>query len=369
MTTIYLIRHAEAEGNLYRRIHGDYDSLITDNGYVQIEALRRRFCDVPVDAVWSSDRFRTMETARAIFEPKGLPLHTDPDLREINMGVWEDRPWGEKGYLEHEALGRFNGLDPVWHSPGGETRLHVEERMMRAIRRIADSCPGGTVAIVSHGMAIGHFVAAARGLSPAQWKGNFIHADNTAVSCLAWDGTRFAVVYEGDNSHLDERCSTLAGQHWWRTNSEQHDVNLWYRPLDLEHEKELYFTAFRDAVQENASEKTMTDEAIRLLEQSPWAIAAAMEEGRTVGAVAMDAGQAQQGIGTVSLCCMLPQFRGRALGVQLIGQAVSYFRPMGVDRLRLVCPEGSRAAGFFRRYGFVRFEGTPMLEKYIGYGK
>ena len=32
MTTIYLIRHAEAEGNLYRRIHGIYDSLITKRG-------------------------------------------------------------------------------------------------------------------------------------------------------------------------------------------------------------------------------------------------------------------------------------------------------------------------------------------------
>ena len=30
MTTIYLIRHAEAEGNLYRRVHGWYDSLITE---------------------------------------------------------------------------------------------------------------------------------------------------------------------------------------------------------------------------------------------------------------------------------------------------------------------------------------------------
>ena len=28
MTTIYLIRHAEAEGNLYRRAHGWYLSLI-----------------------------------------------------------------------------------------------------------------------------------------------------------------------------------------------------------------------------------------------------------------------------------------------------------------------------------------------------
>ena len=35
MTKLYLIRHAEAEGNLYRRIHGQYNSLITDNGYRQ----------------------------------------------------------------------------------------------------------------------------------------------------------------------------------------------------------------------------------------------------------------------------------------------------------------------------------------------
>ena len=76
MTTLYLIRHAEAEGNLYRRIHGQYNSLITDNGYRQIQALQKRFADVPIDAVYSSDLFRTMTTARAIYVPKGLPLQT-----------------------------------------------------------------------------------------------------------------------------------------------------------------------------------------------------------------------------------------------------------------------------------------------------
>ena len=39
MTTIYLIRHAEAEGNLYRRIHGWYDSLITENGYSGLDCV------------------------------------------------------------------------------------------------------------------------------------------------------------------------------------------------------------------------------------------------------------------------------------------------------------------------------------------
>ena len=66
MTTIYLIRHAEAEGNLYRRIHGQYNSLVTDNGYSQIAVLEQRFAGVHIDAVYASDRFRTVTTAGAI---------------------------------------------------------------------------------------------------------------------------------------------------------------------------------------------------------------------------------------------------------------------------------------------------------------
>ena len=42
MTTMYLIRHAEAEGNLYRIAQGQHDSRITDWGYRQIAALEKR---------------------------------------------------------------------------------------------------------------------------------------------------------------------------------------------------------------------------------------------------------------------------------------------------------------------------------------
>ena len=46
MTTIYLVRHAEAEGNLYRIAHGHYNSCITDDrGCRQIRALAERFRD------------------------------------------------------------------------------------------------------------------------------------------------------------------------------------------------------------------------------------------------------------------------------------------------------------------------------------
>ena len=51
MTTVYLIRHAEAEGNVYRRCHGQYDSLLTPRAYEQLPCLAKRFEDVPLDAV------------------------------------------------------------------------------------------------------------------------------------------------------------------------------------------------------------------------------------------------------------------------------------------------------------------------------
>ena len=67
MTRLYLIRHAEAEGNLYRVAHGHCNGLITNyRGYQQIDALRERFRKVDIDAVYSSDLYRTQITARAM---------------------------------------------------------------------------------------------------------------------------------------------------------------------------------------------------------------------------------------------------------------------------------------------------------------
>ena len=54
------------------------------------------------------------------------------------------------------------------------------------------------------------------------------------------------MVYEGDNSHLDDSISTLARQSWWRKGGERTpDVNLWFRPLGPD-EQELYLSARRD---------------------------------------------------------------------------------------------------------------------------
>ena len=379
MTTIYLIRHAEAEGNLYRRIHGWYDALITENGFRQIQALEERFRNIHIDAVWSSDLYRTMTTARAIYRPKGLELHTDPGLRELGMGQWEDRPWGEARRLQPSELDRFNATDPGWSVEGSESFAHLGERMEAAVRRIARQYPGQTIALFSHGMAIRQLLGRLRGVPPEQWR-SMPHGDNTAVSCLLWDGTRLSVTMEHDNSHLSEDISTLARQVWWKSSGKVEDVNLWYRPIDWEREREIYLEARRDTWVTNHDipfdGAGFLREAETHLSRTPWGVTLAFAGDKLTGILQVDPERYQEdNAGYIPFCYIMPEQRERSLGIQLIGQAVSFYRPMGRDRLRLRCaPYNERAQRFYRKHGFAKIGDEPnsqvpleILEKNIGY--
>lgn len=68
--------------------------------------------------------------------------------------------------------------------------------MERALRRIAAAHPDQTVAVFSHGTAIRQALARIKGIPPEEWHG-LRHSDNTAVSCLKWDGAAFQLAFEG----------------------------------------------------------------------------------------------------------------------------------------------------------------------------
>lgn len=381
MTTIYLIRHAEAEGNLYRRIHGWYDSLITENGYRQIAALEERFRDVHIHAVYSSDLFRTRTTAQAVCVPKGLELRTDPGLREMNLGDWEDLPFGEVRHRWPEEMDRFNRNDDSWGAPGGEDFYQLGERIEQAVRRIALRHPNQTIALFSHGMAIRQLISRIREVPPADWH-TVPHGDNTAVTRLTFDGERLAMQLELDNAHLPEAISTLARQAWWRKDkSKSEDVNLWYRPICWETERDLYRQARQDAWTTIHGEGLPFDgagflaDAESCLSRTPWGVTLAFAGESLAGMFQIDPERYREdNAGYIPFCYIVPERRGQSLGVQLIGQAVSLFRPMGRDRLRLRCaPYNSHAQHFYHKYGFVKIGDDisgrvplELLEKYIG---
>ena len=85
MAKVYLIRHCESEGNACRRTQAQVDALVTTKGYEQVEALRKRFENVPVDAVYSSDTFRSLKTAEPIAKDHNAPVRVRISLREVTV--------------------------------------------------------------------------------------------------------------------------------------------------------------------------------------------------------------------------------------------------------------------------------------------
>ena len=325
MTTIYLIRHAEADGNLYRRAHGWYNSVITDRGYRQIAALAGRFAETQFDAVYSSDRYRTMTTASAVYQTHGLPLLTTPRLREIGIGVWEDLPWAEIERTDGEQLERFNTDAEHWHVEGGEQLPAVRERMLSALREIAEAHPNGTVAVFSHGMAIRLTVGTMQGLSLHEIDGTG-HAENTAVSRLEYENGAFRVVYRDDASHLTDELMSLKRQAWLK-NARGFEGGIYYTPSGAAG----HFDVCR--------------------------------AGEIVGAVSVEG--CENGVATIGEYWLEEYAQGLGFGQQLIGQALSYARAhdcrtLSTGRIAKSNEHGLRRV---REWGFTQAgEGADWLE-------
>ena len=359
MTRIYLVRHAEAEGNLYRIVQGQGNSNLTDRGWRQVEALSKRFADIHIDSVYTSDLYRTCATASAVYQPKGLIPHRRTDLREIYVGSWEGRTWGDIARLWPEQMQYFSHRPDLWQIEQAEQPMEVLARVEAAIRSIAAENQGKTVAVFSHGYAIRVLLAHLQGYSMEE-AGQTPHGDNTAVSMLEAEGGTLRVVFRDDNSHLQTPEFLTGEKVHKRANALE--PGLWFRPLALEEQAdwfaELVSSAWQDA-RPFDREKLLADAGRRTtltgyLDEEP------------VGLV-----QVGPEPGWISLACIREDCRKRGFGVQLIGQAVLLARQAGGEKLSVLLGPDSGARDFFADYGFNPAEtledGRTVFEKNIAF--
>ena len=360
MTSIYLIRHAEAEGNLYRIAQGQYDSILTDRGWRQVRALERRFAGIHIDAVYASDLYRTCATASAIYAPRELPLHRRRDLREICVGDWEQRTWGDIYRRWPEQMENFNRHFTKWHADGAETAAQVRDRVLAAVRDIAAENEGKTVAVFSHGYAIRLLLATLQGYD-LETAGETPHGDNTAVSLLEAEDGELRVVFRDDNSHL-QTPEFLAGEKV-RKRAVALEPGLWFQPLRLPEQVDFFADCVSGVWAAAGEDRAFQRERLLSDAAERFTLVGYLQE-EPVGLVQLGPEN-----GWISLACIREDCRKRGFGVQLIGQAVQHVRPLGGQTLRVALPEGSGARTFFMDYGFVPAEKTPegreVLEKDI----
>ncbi|MFM8365042.1 MAG: histidine phosphatase family protein [Verrucomicrobiota bacterium] len=169
-TRVFLVRHGATVLSAEDRFAGATNVELSEIGREQVHALSQRLATQDITSIYASPLDRTMETARILALPHGLPIQTEDGLREINHGVWE-------GLTRHDAETRFGDMYEQWESDpynfspeGGESGLAVTARAMPALLRAVAAHPGGIVCIVSHKATIRLMLGAILGFDPRRYR-------------------------------------------------------------------------------------------------------------------------------------------------------------------------------------------------------
>jgi len=206
MLQVYLVRHGETQWNAERRIQGQSDSPLTAKGEQQAWQVGERAKMLGITHIIASDLGRTRRTAEIIAQACGCELTFDSRLRELDMGVLEQRhieslTEEEEGWRRQLVNGTADG-----RIPDGESMQELSDRMHASLATCLDLPEGSRPLVVSHGMALGCLVSTILGL-PA-YAERRLRLRNCSISRIdyqqsPWLASGWVVETAGDVSHLD----------------------------------------------------------------------------------------------------------------------------------------------------------------------
>jgi len=205
MVTFIIVRHGYSQFNKEGRYTGQLDIPLDEVGILQAK-LNAEFVmqNYRIDAIYSSDLKRAMETARPVAEALQLPIHPEKDLREIHAGSWHGRIIEELKVKHGEEYRRWMAGTDNGDSGDRESRAKLRDRSLAVFQRIAETEEGKNVLVVTHHGVITELVR--EWLGPL-WKGKKLPGiPNASVSVVQYDAQSncWEFVLTGYDAHLKE---------------------------------------------------------------------------------------------------------------------------------------------------------------------
>jgi probable phosphoglycerate mutase len=192
MVEILLIRHGETAWNAEKRLQGHLDIGLNDAGLRQAQALGLALRDEPLDAIYSSDLQRALQTAQAIAAPRGMDVGIDAGLRERCFGAFEGLLYADLAKRHPEAFRAWKARELDARYPEGvhraETLREFSQRSLAAI------------GLVTHGGVLECAYRAATGTSLELARDFDIL--NASVNRLSWTPEGMRVLGWADVTHL-----------------------------------------------------------------------------------------------------------------------------------------------------------------------
>jgi probable phosphoglycerate mutase len=199
-TRVLLIRHGETDWNVQTRLQGHSDIPLNARGRWQAARLHEALQGEVLDAVYSSDLRRALDTAAAVAEATGAPLRPEPALRERGFGCFEGLTYAEVETRWPAEARRWRMREPGFGPAGGENLIDFNARCLSAAERLAAAHAGGSIALVAHGGVLDSLYRAATRVpldAPRSWR-----MANASLNRLLYSASGFALVGWDDDAHL-----------------------------------------------------------------------------------------------------------------------------------------------------------------------
>ena len=143
---IYLIRHGETDWNVVRRVQGNTDIPLNENGKSQARDVSEKIANLKINRIISSDLSRAKETAEIINKKVNTDIILDNRLREVNYGDLE----GE--LIEDFTEETWNTFFSNPEKSNGESRKNVYIRIKSFLDELSKE--EGNSLVVTHGGAL-----------------------------------------------------------------------------------------------------------------------------------------------------------------------------------------------------------------------
>lgn len=201
-TKLYIVRHAETEGNIEKRLTGRKDYNLTEKGEKSAEKLAQRLSDVKFDALFSSSSNRTKKTIEPIAKQNNLPIVQLDDLCEMYFGDYDGWKWEDVNKINPEIKHRQIEINEISGIPNQESMEETAERMYKCVKKICDENEGKTILICSHGIAIEAFIRKITQI-PFNKEREKYSQRNVALNVLTYNNEQFTIDILADTSFLE----------------------------------------------------------------------------------------------------------------------------------------------------------------------
>ena len=148
---VLLLRHGETDWNFQGRCQGVTDLDLNGTGIQQAKEIAAYLSRERIDAVYSSNLKRAIQTASAISRPHNLAVTIQNNFRELHHGELEGLTFSEIQTTYPDFIHKWRDEPANLLIPGGERLVDVERRAWKEMERVVRSHHSHeTVVVATH---------------------------------------------------------------------------------------------------------------------------------------------------------------------------------------------------------------------------